>query len=160
MTQVETDDPTKPTSQLIIRNSKINIFSDKYVKIRSTSRTKKTCDPFSRTVAVVVNWHSAWSSTLKSEPLSIAAHEKKFSLKNTKNKDKRKKKFKDNKWRKCKNVGPFQIGHLQHTCTLISCSLICGWIYVKWSGNLFIWFHYKKLFLHALDRSIQTIWKR
>lgn len=35
---------------------------------------KKTCDPLSKTVAVVVNWHSARSTSLKSESFSIAAN--------------------------------------------------------------------------------------
>lgn len=33
----------------------------------------QTCDPLSRTVAVVVNWHSALSTSSKLESFSIAA---------------------------------------------------------------------------------------
>lgn len=42
--------------------------------IHHDSRTVKgTCDPLSRTVAVVANWHSALSTSLKSASLSMAA---------------------------------------------------------------------------------------
>lgn len=41
---------------------------------------KGTSDPFSRTVAVVANWHSALSTSLKSASLSMAALSTKSSF--------------------------------------------------------------------------------
>lgn len=49
-----------------------NIMHTMCTKI-SQHKLQLTCDPLSRTVALVVNWHSARSTSLKSESFSMAA---------------------------------------------------------------------------------------
>lgn len=62
-----------------------NSIKEEGYSIHHDSKTiQGTCDPLSRTVAVVANWHSALSTSLKSASLRMAALSTKssFALKN------------------------------------------------------------------------------
>lgn len=106
--------------------------------------------PLSRTVAVVVNWHSALSISLKSESFSIAAVKHNTVCKNIIKMDRANYHnltfffFFFSEWLK---LFVFTSQKLVFTCTYILCSLICCWIDFKWASSNFSWFQYEELFL-------------
>lgn len=91
------------------------------------------CDPLSKTVAVVVNWHSARSTSPKSESFSIAAN-------------------KCNQHRELNGLINKTPSLMYSTCTRteIICSLITWWVQLECSSNKFVWLHYVKLFLKTM----------